>query len=111
MHSMLCSNSIHVFVLYIHVHVLISLSVCFVQTVSEGCSEQTQCSALSVIHLASEHSPYARHEFESMNGIKLIQQVLRSSKACVNREMVGVSQSCGCQLMFFLANSGIIMVF
>ena len=82
-----------------YMYLYVCLSVCFVQTVSEGCSEQTQCSALSVIHLASEHSPYARHEFENMNGIKLIQQVLRSSKACVNREMVGVSQSCDCQLM------------
>ena len=58
--------------------------------VSEGYSEDIQWHALSILRLATQHSLLARLEFQALEGIGLIQQVLRSPKAAVGKEIAKV---------------------
>lgn len=69
----------------------------YAKTAGGGCSEEAQFSALSVISLAVRHSPYAKLEFQQMGGVRLIQQVMRTSKAALTLDIAGVflDWSCG----------------
>lgn len=69
---------------------LFSLS-SFSQVVSEKCSDQAQYAAISLIRLAVNHSPYAKLEFQQLGGVKLLQQVLRTSKAALTKPIADVS--------------------
>ena len=60
------------------------------QVVSEGFSEEVQWHALSLLRLATQHSLLSQLEFQAMEGIGLVQQVLRSPKASVGKKIAQV---------------------
>ena len=57
---------------------------------SEGFSEEVQWHALSLLLLATQHSLLAQLEFEQLEGIGLVQQVLRSPQAAVGKKIAEV---------------------
>ena len=59
---------------------------------SEGFSEDVQWHALSLLQLAAQHSLLAELEFEALEGVGLVQQVLRSPQAAVGRRIAEVSK-------------------
>ena len=59
---------------------------------SEGFSEEVQWHALSLLRLATQHSLQAQLEFEALEGIGLVQQVLRTPQAAVGRRIADVSR-------------------
>ena len=61
------------------------------QVVSEGFSEEVQWHALSLLRLAAQHSLQAQLEFEALEGIGLVQQVMRTPQAAVGRRIADVS--------------------
>ena len=65
------------------------------QVAGEGFSEETQCYALSLLLLATQHSLLAELEFEQQEGVGLIQQVLRSPQAAVGRRIAEVRRGEG----------------
>ena len=58
--------------------------------VSEGCSEQVQFHAISVLCLATQRSLLASLEFEQLGGMRLIQQVLRTPQAARGKKIAEV---------------------
>jgi len=58
--------------------------------VSEDFSEEVQWHALSLLLLATQHSLLAQLEFEQLEGIGLVQQVLRSPQAAVGKKIAEV---------------------
>ena len=68
---------------------------------SEGCSEDVQCHALSLLSLATKHSVMAASEFNQLGGVKLIQQVLRTPEAAVGKKIADVSLGSVCSFPYF----------
>ena len=58
--------------------------------VCEGFSEEVQWHALSLLRLATQHSLLAQLEFKALDGIGLVQQVLRSPRAAVSNRIAEV---------------------
>ena len=92
----------------VYVHATKNFSVCIIiftyytshrfsqQVVNEGCSEEVQCHAISLIYLATEHCIMAAIEFEQLGGMALIQQVLRTSQAAIGIKVLEVFMNWCC---------------
>ena len=63
------------------------------QVVSEGFSEDVQWHAVSLLRLTTQHSLLAQLEFKALEGIGLVQQVLRSPEAAVGKKIAEVRSS------------------
>uniref|UniRef100_A0A1X7VEE8 Uncharacterized protein n=2 Tax=Amphimedon queenslandica TaxID=400682 RepID=A0A1X7VEE8_AMPQE len=68
----------------------------YAKTVSKGCSDIAQFHTLSLIQLTVHHSPQAKLEFRQLKGITLLQQVLRTSKAALTRNIAKVFLDWAC---------------